>query len=462
MKEQIGISWNEQVYNIFQDVAKNWHSVCLVSVLLAIVADLFLTFTYVPMYRTEVTVVRKLATATATEGNEEEEIVEALGYILSSNLFLDQVKKELEVKELQGAYEIKNVPGTNMMKIVAEATSPLVSYRMLASMMERYEEVVSLVIGDTKLEVIDHMQASLRPYNELSHTKNFLIFGGIGAMTEVFFTALLSFLKDTIKEKKNIRNKLQVRLLGTIQKEPKMTFKGGRIYKKKALLITKLTTSYEYVEAFHRLRHHFEDQAQKKEYRVVSISSTVENEGKSSTIMNLAIALAKQERKVLLIDMDLGKPALHKLLEEKVEHGIEEALQGKLSIDQTIHHYKRFGMDCIFVKNAVGKRWELLENPVLKEWISEKRKNYDYILVDTPPTYYMSDSKIVSQYMDAVLLVVRQNMAPTKLINRTIDHYISQDTPIMGCVLNCSVPDRILGIKSHREREGAEYADAGN
>jgi capsular exopolysaccharide synthesis family protein len=449
------ISWNEQIYNIVHDVLKRWHVICLIGVMVAIAADLFLTLTYTPAYLTQASVVRKQSSPQDSSEEEGEEIAEALGYILSSNMFMDKVKEELQVERLNGSYAIEHVSGTNVMKIKAEANSPQVSYRMLHSMMERYEEVASLVIGDTKLEVIDKMQVPVEPYNQLNHEKNLILFGAAGMLVMVVFFAMLSFLKDTVKQKRDIKNKLQVRLLANIVKEPKTLIRKGKIYRKKSLLVSQITTSFEFVEAFKRLRVRFEAKAQKRGYQIVSVSSTMENEGKSSVVMNLAMMLAKKDKKVLLVDLDLGKPALHRLLEVSVKHGIEEALRGEITLEETVFHHERTKLDCVFAKQAVANRLELLENPILEKWLKECKKEYDYILVDTPPSHMISDSRIVSQYVDAVIVVVCQNAVPTTLINRTIDHYLMQDTPVMGCVLNRSTPSWMMKQRARLDEGGA-------
>lgn len=453
------VSWNEQIYNIIHDVLKRWHIICLIGVMVAIAADLFLTLTYEPAYLTQASVVRKHSSSQEVGEEEGAEIAEALGYILSSNMFLDKVKEELQVDTLQGFYSIEHVSGTNVMKIKAEASSPQVSYRMLYSMMGRYEEVASLVVGDTKLEVIDKMQVPIEPYNQINHAKNLLIFGAAGMVVMIAFFAMLSFMKDTIKQKKDVKNKLQVRLLAQVVKEPKTLLKKGKIHRKKALLVSQITTSFEFVEAFKRLRVRFEAQAQKKGYQIVSVSSTMENEGKSSVIMNLAMMLAKKDKKVLLIDLDLGKPALHKLLEVTVKHGVEEALRGEITLEETIYHHERTKLDCVFTKQAVANRLELLESPILEKWIKECKKEYDYVLIDTPPSHMISDSRIISQYVDAVIVVVCQNMVPTTLINRTIDHYLMQDTPVMGCVLNRSTPNWMMKKRARLDEGGATYVE---
>ena len=93
-------NWNEQIYYIVHDVLQRWHIICLYGVIVAIAADLFLTLTYRPIYHTEVSVVRKQSSGSTTSEEEGEEIATALGYILSSNLFMKQVREELYLKRL--------------------------------------------------------------------------------------------------------------------------------------------------------------------------------------------------------------------------------------------------------------------------------------------------------------------------------------------------------------------------
>ncbi|MCI7179532.1 MAG: CpsD/CapB family tyrosine-protein kinase [Schaedlerella sp.] len=447
-------NWNEQLYNIIRDVLSRWHIICLTGVITAILADLFLTLTYVPMYRTGTSVVLNMGAGYTSDADTDKEVAEALGYVLTSNLFMDKIKEDLNVSNLNGRFSVRDIEGTSILEIYSEADSPQISYRMMYAMMGRYQEVTSLVIGNAKMDVIDKIQVPVKPYNELNHWKNMLAAGAAGAafMTAVFI--LMSFMRDTIKEKKDIKEKLQVRLLADVANEPKIMLKGGRLYRKKSLLVTQITTSFAFVETFQRLRARFEAQAQKKKYKIVVINSTTENEGKTSVIVNLAIALARQGRRVLVMDADLGKPSIAKIMDLKPVHTLETVLKGEKEMEEIIFHHERTGLDLIFAGGREDDTTGLLENGILGGWLEENRDNYDYILIDTPPASFMGDSMIVAAEADAVLLVVRQDFAPTVLINRTIERYLQQDTPVMGCVLNRSMPLVGEKKKAYRYRGG--------
>ena len=107
---------------------------------------------------------------------------------------------------------------------------------------------------------------------------------------------------------------------------------------------------------------------------ILSVMSGKGGTGKSTLSALIGKIAANRGKKVLLIDLDLGKPALHKLLEVTVKHGVEEALRGEITLEETIYHHERTKLDCVFTKQAVANRLELLESPILEKWIKECKK----------------------------------------------------------------------------------------
>lgn len=453
-------NWKEQIYNIYRSLCARLPLICLIAILAAVGADLYYTLTYRPLYETNISAVIGQNGYSSGENGEDSEIAEALNYILSSNVFLDKVKEELKTGSLEGTYHVKGVPGTNIVKISARAESPQISYRMMYAMMNRYEEVTRLVIGNAKMQIIDKIQVPKSPCNQISHWKNFLLFGGTGLLAAVIVFSILSYSCDTVKEKQDIKDKLQIRLLGSIVNESKIMIKRGKLYRKKGILITQMTTGYVYIESFMRLCHRFLMQMEKKEYHTVVINSVLENEGKTSVIVNLGIVLAQQGKKVLLVDTDIKKPALAKLLDIENYKGFEEALKNDEDIDEVLYRHKRLNLDLVLGKEAVKDSSALLEKETLQEWIQRKKKEYDYILLDTSPCGYTSDALLVASCCDAVLFVVRQDFAPTALLNRMIGKYLFQETPVIGAVLNRSMPVRIPTAEKEKKKE-MYYGTAG-
>lgn len=447
--------WNlgQQVYNIVRALAVKWHLICLAAVTAAVAGDLALTLMYVPSYETGASFAMNLPEY-GLEGTEEGEIAEALEYILTSNVFMNQIKEALGEDEINGTYTAEAVEGTNIVKLSAHADSPRTSYLMMYAMMDRYQEVTDLVIGDMKIQILENMKVPLQPSNEIDHVRNMLLFGAGGCAAAVILIAAMVYMRDTVKDRSFVKEKLQIRLLADIPSESKLVLHRRKIYIKKALLITQITTSLPFVENFRRLGERFETAAEKHGYQIVAVNSTMENEGKTSVAVNLAATLAQRGRRVLVIDGDLGKPAVGKIMDMEAERGLKDVLEGRAGIRDAISRNKRMGIDFLLTKEPVSHSSAMLEQDTLREKLDECRQDYDYILIDTPPAGLMGDALIIAGNADAVLMVVRQDYTPAPLINRTIERYLAQDTPIIGCVLNRSMPVlRKRGTMQHSEGE---------
>jgi len=141
---------------------------------------------------------------------------------------------------------------------------------------------------------------------------------------------------------------------------------------------------------------------------VISVSSTITGEGKTFVSANLAVIIASLGKKVLLVGLDLRKPRIHKILGISNETGISTFLIGQEKFDN------------ILFKTEVGNLWyvpsgpippnpaELIESTAMREFITKAKKQFDYIIIDTPPVAVVTDSLLISPQTDLYIFVVRQ------------------------------------------------------
>lgn len=438
-------NWKEEIYNILLDILHNRLLVLGAGIVAAVAADLILSLTYTPVYTTGATFVMR-TTEQMGDGAETNEIAESFDYILKSNVFLNQVKENIGVKKLNGHYSSEIIPGTNMIQITATADKPRTAYMMMYAMTDHYMDISRMVIGDTQIEVIERMSAPRKPSNSFSHLKNLVVFGAAGIVFMILLLTLVSYTKDTIKGKKDIAEKLQIRMLGSIVKEPKTHFRGLRPVKKKAILITQITTGFWFVEGFKKLRSRIERIAEKKGYKVMLVTSSAENEGKSMVTINLALALADEQKKVLVADMDFRKPAIYKIMDMPKNDALTEVVQGTIEWREALYHDEKSGIDFLLKSEYSENASELLDSPILESMFREMKEEYDFILLDSAPISYMSDAIVLSRSVDGVILTVRQNYMPVTLINRALSKIMVTKTPIIGGVLNRSMrkPSKLL------------------
>lgn len=187
-------------------------------------------------------------------------------------------------------------------------------------------------------------------------------------------------------------------------------------------------TSYEpYNKIFNNIKYSNFD----KDLKKIMITSTGSDELKSSVISNIACAIAFNGKKVVLVDLDTRKPSLHKMFNIEKKNGIIDLLDQTITKEKAIKHTDR-NVDVITVDKHVTNPVVVLESEALKNLIDELAKEYDYVLIDTPPLIACSDAKIVSKYADGVLFNVAMNQYRRGEVKESINSLKSAEANIIG------------------------------
>ena len=178
-----------------------------------------------------------------------------------------------------------------------------------------------------------------------------------------------------------------------------------------------------------------------KNVETLLVSSSISREGKTTVSLNLAIAFAERDKKVLLIDGDLRNPSLHTNLEmsqKDIQVGITDVLRDRAKPGQAIINYKGTTLDLLLGRKSVGNASELLSSRRMQETIEELADYYDYVIIDTPPSAMMSDASELAAFVDGALYVIRQDYAQIKYITEGIGLLSDTGIQVLGCVLNCA------------------------
>ena len=205
---------------------------------------------------------------------------------------------------------------------------------------------------------------------------------------------------------------------------------------RKFLLVGK-DTPFQYQEAFKSLRTNLKFVAMGKSCKKIIMTGAIPGEGKTSVAINLAVSLADTGSKVLLIDCDLRKPAIHRYLklDKSSYKGLTNILAGG-SLADSILNIKSLNLHLIIADAIPPNPAELLGSSRMKTMLEELEKHYDYVIMDTPPVSVVTDAAVLSQYADGVILVIRQNHATfeeEELAKRNLE---TVHANILGAVLN--------------------------
>ncbi|MGI6710610.1 MAG: polysaccharide biosynthesis tyrosine autokinase [Bacilli bacterium] len=179
-----------------------------------------------------------------------------------------------------------------------------------------------------------------------------------------------------------------------------------------------------------------------KEFNVVQITSSVKGEFKTTTSINLAYALNEFEnKKILIIDMDLRRPEIHNKFELDNKKGISNYVLGEVKLDEIIQKTAD-GIDIITSGKRIELSHVLVANSKVKEMIDELRKNYDVIILDCPPVLATNDAMIISKYADETLFVLNQKRVTKKEAIEALNILKSNNVKIAGIVMNNVVMEK--------------------
>ena len=179
------------------------------------------------------------------------------------------------------------------------------------------------------------------------------------------------------------------------------------------------SSPYAYKEAYVRLRTNLMftlSTNESSKCKVVAITSSNPSEGKTTTAINIAISFAMLGKKTLLIDADMRKPRVGKILGVDTNHGLSNLLGNIGECD--IHTLSENSLDFITSGKTPPNPAELLSAGGFANAIERFRKEYDYVIIDTPPVNVVADAQIIASHVDGTMIVVRANSTTSQGLRR--------------------------------------------
>jgi capsular exopolysaccharide synthesis family protein len=199
--------------------------------------------------------------------------------------------------------------------------------------------------------------------------------------------------------------------------------------------------------------------------RVVVFTSACAGEGKTTTASNLGIALAESGRRVLLIDADRPRPHLHEIFKRSNDYGfgdylLETAPVQELDLARLTTPTQIPNLDILPAGSDRVCLANLVENGRAARLLAVARRQYDAILIDTPPMMALSDARALGRMADGVALVIRAERTPEQMVIAASDRLRQDGTRVLGTILNSWTPARNSSAAAYR-KAGYGYMTAG-
>ncbi len=199
-----------------------------------------------------------------------------------------------------------------------------------------------------------------------------------------------------------------------------------------------MPASFE-AEQYRTLRYYVvEDPRREKHNQIVAVTSPALGDGKTTTAINLAGAIAQApDTRVLLMDTDLRRGSLGAklgLADGDMPGLIDAMLDSSLSLKDVTRHYAAFNLAVVTLGQNGASPYETASSPRMGELLDEARRDYDYVVLDTPPIVPVPDCRVLEKWVDAFLLVVTAHKTPRKLLEEALN--VMDANKVLGMVFN--------------------------
>lgn len=194
-----------------------------------------------------------------------------------------------------------------------------------------------------------------------------------------------------------------------------------------------------------------------KDIKVITMTSSVPNEGKSSVSFSLAKTLAESGKKILMVDADLRKSVMAaKYHIQGIDKGLSHYLTGQAEIEDIIYETEVDGFYLAVAGPLTPDPTTLLDSDAFKHFISKAREDFDYVIIDAPPLGVVIDAVIIGKYSDGALLVIEQGVIKRKVVQDVIKQLKKGEVRILGAVLN-KVDERIGAYGNYEYKYSYSY-----
>ena len=194
-----------------------------------------------------------------------------------------------------------------------------------------------------------------------------------------------------------------------------------------------------------------------KDIKVITMTSSVPNEGKSSVSFDLSKTMAEGGKKILMVDADLRKSVLAaKYHIQGIDKGLSHYLTGQAEIEDIIYETETEGFYLTVAGPLSPDPTSLLDSEQFQKFIDKVRDDYDYAIIDAPPLGVVIDAVIIGKYCDGAVLVIEQGVIKRKVVQDVIKQLKRGGVRILGAVLN-KVDERIGAYGAYEYKYSYSY-----
>ncbi|MFC3100238.1 GumC family protein [Altererythrobacter lauratis] len=294
----------------------------------------------------------------------------------------------------------------------------------LASLLDRYNQLSAAAnLRSSRFSLLDEATVPRVPSSP-NLTRNLLIALVLGLALAVALAVLRETLDDRLRSVEDVENKLGLPALGQTPYTPDET-------------AAELENRFSPIsEAYASIRASLDYRLGVSNNLVIQFTSTQPGEGKTTSSAAIATKYAAIGRKVLLIDMDLRRPALSGMFDRpRSDVGVVDVLHGRVALENAVFQPGDGNLDVLPVGEIPPFPVEILSSALVYEFLQKARQRYDVIVIDSSPVLGIADAPLLSRFVDAVVMVIEANRAHARETRAAVRRLQDVNATFAGAIL---------------------------
>ena len=394
--------------------------------------------------------------------SKAQEVSGVLSRILDRPEIRKIILQEIGESELGGTISCELVAETNLVRISTASDNLRRAYLIINSILDNQKTILEYISDDVNMTLLVSPSIKERSFGAVKAAAQAgIVFAGAFALLSAV-VCIASYLSKTVKTKDDLENRFGIKCLGIIPKETG----HRRIFRKKNLLISRPSVSFQYVESINRLCRKIRNRMHGDEENLQTtllVTSSRADEGKSTIASNIAYSLYDSGKNVLIIDLDLMNPSIYKIftVTEKLSE-FKSFLEGE-EVKNLIRKIEPDGLSAILNTEKLGETVDLISSKRLQALLEKVKEPFDYVIIDCPPINSLVDAELIADIVDCTLLVVRQDFSSFDEIGNASGMLQNSKSVFLGGILNNAVIRSEVGgydyYHKYKNRYYSYYSD---
>lgn len=409
--------------------------IIIITFLFIATSGLLSYFVLVPEYETFTTLI--LGKVNAGVGFNEaiqyndillnKQLVNTYGEIAKSRLVSKEVINnlglDLTAEQLGKKIKVSLVEDTEVIKIIVYYDNPELAVKIANEIAQVFKKNIINIMKIENVQIIDEAEVPANPVKPRPML-NMAVAGTLGMIMSMLLVFFIEYMDNTIKTTSEVDKYLGYPVIGMIPKS------------KDTELINHSNLKSLASEAYRTLRTNIQFSNIDRNIKSLVITSSGPNEGKSTVISNLAIAIGHSDKKVLLVDADLRKPRIHQIFSAENLYGLTTVLSEAIDYKDIVIPTGIGSLDLLTSGPIPPNPVELLGSNKMKELLEKVIEEYDMVLLDTPPVGILTDAAVLSTNCDGVIMVCAVGQTVIKAAVNSKELLQKVNANILGIVMN--------------------------